>query len=131
MLSLMLKLCLAGQPCKEIRVADFYSAQASYMCSLNRDGMAAQAKKEGRSGTFECKPGLGPSTLPVVVAFKFELCAPPTKLSVGACGTYPLADFYGKESAAPLCAENANYMRESLETAARDTGTKIKLNCQS
>lgn len=131
MLSLMLKLCLAGQPCKEIRIADFYSAQASYMCSLNRDGMSEQSKKEGRTGTFECKSGLGPSTLQSVAALKFEVCAPPTKLSAGECGTFPLADFYGKESAAPMCAKNADYMRPTMETAAKETGATIKLDCHS
>lgn len=131
MFSLMLKLCLAGQPCKEIRVADFYSAQASYMCSYNRDGMTEQAKKEKRVGTFECKSGLPESTVAALAALKFEICAPPTKRSAGECGTFPLADFYGKESAAPMCAQNADYLRPSLETAASSTGTKIKLDCHS
>lgn len=131
MFSLMLKLCLAGQPCKEIRVADFYSAQASFMCSFNRDGMMEQAKLEKRAGTFECKSGLPVSQFASLAALKFEICAPATKISAGECGTYPLADFYGKESAAPMCAQNADYMRPSLETAARDTGTKIKIDCHS
>jgi hypothetical protein len=126
MLSLMLNLCLAGQPCKEIRVADFYSAQAAYLCSLNRDGMAEQSKKEGRTGTFECKSGLGPSNLKSLAVLNFKVCT-----ADSTCETFPLADFYGKESAAPICAKNADYMRSGFETAAKETGAIIKLDCHS
>lgn len=126
MLSLILNLCLAGQPCKEIRIADFYSAQASYLCSLNRDGMAEQSKKEGRTGTFECKSGLEPSTQETIAAMKFKVCD-----VNNACQTFTLADFYGKESAAPMCAKNAEYLRTGFETAAKETGATIKLNCHS
>lgn len=126
MFSLMLKLCLAGQPCKEIRVADFYSAQASYMCDFNRDGMSESAKKEGRTGTFECKTGLGPSNLKSLAVLNFKVCT-----ADNTCDTFALADFYGKESAAPICAKNAEYMRTGFETAGKEAGATIKLDCHS
>jgi hypothetical protein len=126
MLTLMLKLCLAGQPCKEVRIADFYSAQASYMCSLNRGGMAEQSKKEGRTGTFECKPGLGPSTLKSSAVLNFKVCT-----ADKTCETFPLADFYGKEMAVPMCTKNVEYMQPGFIQAAKETGATVELNCQS
>lgn len=126
MLTLMLKLCLAGQPCKEIRIADFYSAQASFMCSFNRDAMTEQAKREKRGGTFECRSDQPEYPWPALAELKFKVCG-----ADGACTEFALAKFYGNESAAPMCAQNAAYMRPGFDQAGKEAKAKVTLDCHS
>ena len=125
MLTLMLKLCLAGQPCKEVRIADFYTAQAQAMCELNRTGMQQTAAKENRTGIFSCERGLAQSVVPVLKSMNFNIC-----VVDGTCQNFPLANFYGPQSAEPLCDKNVERMRPALEEAARSTQAKVTLTCK-
>ena len=130
MLSLMLNICLAGQPCKEVRVADFYTAQASFMCNFNRDGMQESALKEKRVGTFSCKSGMPESALPILATLNFKVCAA-SGTEGEQCEGFPLAQFYGKEFAKPACTRNADHMRPAFEQAAIATKARVEIGCQS
>jgi len=130
MLSLMLNICLAGQPCKEVRVADFFTAQAAFMCNYNRDGMQESALKEKRTGTFSCKSGMPESKLPVLATLNFKVCAAQGTENEQ-CDGFALAQFYGKEYAEPACAKNADHMRPAMEQAAAATNARVKIDCHS
>jgi hypothetical protein len=137
MLSLMLNICLAGQPCKEVRVADFFTAQASFMCNFNRDGMQESARKEGRAGTtFSCKSGMPESKLKALATLNFNICVNQPVASsttpaapVEQCESFPMAQFYGKEYAKPACTKNADHMRPAIQQAAAATNARVKLEC--
>ncbi len=130
MLSLMLNLCLAGQPCKEVRVADFFTAQASFMCECNREGMQESARKENRPGTFSCKAGQAQEKLKPLATLNFSVCLASGKPGE-ACEGFALAYFYGAEYAEPACAKNAALMRPAFEQAANESGARAKLDCSS
>lgn len=130
MLSLMLKICLMGQPCKEVRVADFYTAQAEFMCGYNRDGMQESARKEKRPGTFSCKAGLPETNLKPLATLNFKVCVASGKPGEQ-CDGFALAQFYGAEYAEPACAKNAEHLRPGLEKAGLETGARVKIDCHS
>uniref|UniRef100_A0AB39CEU3 Uncharacterized protein n=1 Tax=Pseudomonas phage HRDY3 TaxID=3236930 RepID=A0AB39CEU3_9VIRU len=130
MLSLMLKMCLAGQPCKEVRVADFFTAQAGFMCEYNREGMQESATREKRPGTFSCKAGLAEEKLTPLATLNFKVCVA-SGTPGEQCDGFALAQFYGAEYAEPACAKNADHLRPALEKAAGGTHARVKLDCFS
>ncbi|AFH14534.1 hypothetical protein LU11_gp003 [Pseudomonas phage Lu11] len=124
MSSLLLSICLVvGQPCKELRVADFYTSSASRLCETNKVSMQAEADKQNRKGTFSCVTGLAPSEKKALVTLNLNIA------NQGAAEDVKVADFYGKDSAAPVCAKNAEILRPALETSAKATGATVKVDC--
>lgn len=123
MFSLFLSVCLAGQPCKEERVADFYTVMAQQMCSTNKFGMQTAARNENRAGTFECRTDAKPASNAVTAKLNFDLTA-----ANGQNEILELARFYGK-GGQPLCAKNADHYRADLMQAASETKATAKLDC--
>jgi DNA relaxase NicK len=123
MISLFLSVCLQGQPCKEERVADFFTVMATEMCSTNKFGMQTAARNEKRQGTFECHTDAKPATIAATAKLNFDLT-----VANGQKELLELARFYGK-GGQPLCAKNADHYRADLMQAATETKATAKLEC--
>lgn len=123
MISLFLSVCLAGQPCKDERVADFYTVMATEMCSTNKFGMQTAARNENRQGKFECRTDAKPATVAATAKLTFDLT-----VANGQKELLELAKFYGK-GGQPLCAKNADHYRADLVQAASETKAVAKLDC--
>ncbi|MNE86360.1 hypothetical protein D3C80_1834530 [compost metagenome] len=67
--------------------------------------------------------GLPPSDKKALVTLNLNVA------NRGASEDVKVADFYGKESAAPVCAKNAEILRPALETSAQATGATVKVDC--
>ena len=126
MLSLVLKVCLMDQPCKETRVASFHTASAWNMCETNRLNMQRDSDAQNHKGTFECRVGLTTFKMEPVATLNLNVCANGTE-----CEDVKVAEFYGRQSGAPLCAKNADFYRGPLEESAKATHATIKLDCHS
>lgn len=123
MISLFLSICLAGQPCKEERVADFFTVLSTQMCSTNKQGMQMAARNEKRNGTFECRSNTQPTNREATAKLKFDL-----RVADGSQEVLELAKFYGT-GGKPLCTKNADHYRPELTQAAAETSAVAKLDC--
>lgn len=127
MISLFLSVCLAGEPCREERVADFYTSLAISMCETNMDGMQVAANAEKRTGKFTCRNGEpAPASLGKrkVARMDFKVC------QKGKCDVVLMATFYGS-GGEPLCARNSEHYRPILEESAKGLAESVSLDCIS
>jgi hypothetical protein len=129
MLSLMFSLCIAGQPCKEERVADFYTDMATTMCDTNKKSMTNSLgelpKEAATHSKFECKELAG------VLAKQFPVSELVFDVTTnGAVEKMELAKFYGRV-ADPLCGQNRDYYEDVLLDSARQQKSTGVLYCQT
>ncbi len=122
MISLFLSVCVLGQPCKDERIADFYTALATNMCETNKNGMQESADAEQRKGTFVCRTETKTSTVTMTARLDFRLC------KSGQCEITKLADFYGSVGQ-PLCGRNSEHYAPLLIESADGTHAKVRVEC--
>lgn len=125
MLSLMFSLCIAGEPCKEERVADFYTVIAADVCDLNKISMSADLvslPEKARASFFECKEMPTNVAQVSAVDLHFEIT------SDGKFEKVELARFYGSVGR-PLCQRNRDYYAEPIEQSAKVGNANVTLAC--
>lgn len=127
MLSLMFSLCIAGQPCKEVRIADFFTDLSTTMCETNKISMSRSMSELPKNATttskFECRELKGPiAAQGPVVEFNFDVT------SDGIVEKMGLAKFYGNVGN-PMCEQNRKYYLDLLMDSARQENSTGTLYC--
>lgn len=127
MLSLMFSLCIAGQPCKEVRIADFFTDMSSIMCETNKISMSRSVSELPKNATtkskFECRELKGPvAEQGPVVEFNFDVAHD------GIVEKMRLAKFYGRLGA-PMCEKNREHYLGVLAYSAAQQNSTGKLYC--
>jgi len=122
MISLFLSVCLAGQPCKDERVADFFSPLAENMCDVNKFSMQHSADTEKRAGVFVCRTNVRTPRAALTARLDFTSCVN------SVCDKVKLADFYG-DAGQPLCQRNNAYYFPVLDESAKGTNATIIMEC--
>lgn len=128
MLSLVFSLCIAGEPCKEKLIAEFYTEMSTTMCATNKKSMTAslstRTKEEAAASKFECRETEGYATEHVpFTELKFVMN------DGGKLENMRLAKFYGM--AAPyLCSKNREYYEGVLLDSAKTQNATGTVSCE-